>query len=373
MAKHAGSHAHLLLAMLLIVFLFPQSALATSSLDERLFTEADKGDLPAIEWEVAKGASVNAHTAFGQTALYVASMRGHLDVVKWLLDHGAKVNAKDNDGQTALEITAAFGQPDMVQLLISHGADVNARDEWGHTPLYLAAQYNSTQVAQILLEHGAIVDHETLLASRDQSMVELLRSYDPKIVKEMKNVSALEKLTAQRQTADAVFQNEVNAADAAIRSGDLANALPHYLAAIQRLSEQGILTKAEQGLLEKTIWNVRQMKVPPAVPQEAIDGAEAALVATEAAVNGASSDGLDRAVREWQTVVEIAPWWPQAYLNLGAALQKADRPIEAAQALRLYLMANPRASNDQDVRMEIYKLEYEAKHTQANAARPGRR
>lgn len=366
MAKHAGSHAHLLLAMLLIVFLFPQSALATSSLDERLFTEADKGDLPAIEWEVAKGASVNAHTAFGQTALYVASMRGHLDVVKWLLDHGAKVNAKDNDGQTALEITAAFGQPDMVQLLISHGADVNARDEWGHTPLYLAAQYNSTQVAQILLQHGAIVDHETLLASKDQSMVELLRSYNPKVIKELKNVSALEKLTAQREAADARFQTELTAGDAAVRSGDAADALPHYLAAIQRLTEQGILTKAEQGLLEKIVVNVRQMKVPPAIPQEAINGAEAALVATEAAVNGQSSNGLDRAIREWQKVVEIAPWWPQAYLNLGVALQKADRPIEAAQALRLYLMTNPTASNAQQVRMEVYKLEYQTKRSQAS-------
>jgi len=365
MAKHAGSHAQLLLSILLVVLLFAESAFATSTLDERLFTEADQGNLPAIEWEVAKGANVNAHVAFGQTALYVASMRGRLSIVKWLLDHGARVNAKDNDGQTALEITAAFGQPDMVKLLISHGADVNARDEWGHTPLYLAAKYNSTQVAQILLEHGAIVDHETLLASKDQSMAELLRSYDLKVAKELKNVSALEKLTAQRESTDAVFQNEVTTGDAAVRSGDLADALPHYLAAIRRLSEQGILTKAEQGVLEKTIENVRHMNVPPAVPQEAIDRAEAALVATEAAATAKSSDGLDRAVREWQTVAEIAPWWPQAYLNLGITLQKADRPVEAAQALRLYLVANPHASNDQDVRMEIYKLEYETKRTQA--------
>src|SRR5690348_7374911 len=205
MAKHAGSHAQLLLSILLVVLLFAESALATSTLDERLFTEADQGNLPAIEWEVAKGANVNAHVAFGQTALYVASMRGRLSIVKWLLDHGARVNAKDNDGQTALEITAAFGQPDMVKLLISHGADVNARDEWGHTPLYLAAQYNSTHVARILLDHGAIVDHETLLASKDQSMVEFLRSYDPNVAKELKTVNALESLTAQRETADAVF------------------------------------------------------------------------------------------------------------------------------------------------------------------------
>src|SRR6185312_13544942 len=111
MTKQAGSRAQLLLPIVLVLFLFAQSTLATPSFDERLFTEADKGNLAAVEWEVAKGANVNAHVAFGQTALYVASMRGHLSIVKWLLDHGARVNAKDNDGQTALEITAAFGQP----------------------------------------------------------------------------------------------------------------------------------------------------------------------------------------------------------------------------------------------------------------------
>ena len=69
---------------------------------------------------------------------------------------------------------------------------------------------------------------------------------------------------------------------------------------------------------------------------------------------------MDRAVTEWQKAVEIAPWWAQAYLNLGTALQKADRPIEAAQALR----ADPHPANGQNVRMEIYKLEYETKGTQ---------
>src|SRR6185437_16031230 len=110
-------------------------------------------------------------------------------------------------------------------------------------PLYLAAQYNSTHVARILLDHGAIVDHETLLASKDQSMVEFLRSYDPNVANELKTVNALESLTAQRETADALFQNEVTAGDAAAGSGDVAKALPHYWAAIQRLTEQGILTK----------------------------------------------------------------------------------------------------------------------------------
>lgn len=364
MAELAGPRRRVLLVILLAAF-FAQIAPATSSLDERLFTDTDKGNLPAVEWDVAKGANVNAQVVLGQTALYVASMHGYLSIAKCLLDHGAKVNAKDNDGETPLEITAAFGQPDMVQLLISHGANINARDEWGHTPLYLAAKYNSTQVAQILLEHGAILDHETLLASKDQAMVDLLRSYDPKVASELKALNALEKLTARKETGDIVFNAEATAGDAAVRSGNVADALPHYLAALQTLTEQGILTKAEQGLLEKIIGTVRQMSVPPAIPQEAIEHAEIALVAE-------SSDDLDRAVGEWQKAVESAPWWAQAYLNLGTALQKADRPIEAAQALKLYLIAYPHPANAQDVRMEIYKLEYETKRTEENSPDTGR-
>jgi len=369
MVKHASSGSRTFLSIVLVAFL-AQSALAASSLDERLFRDANRGDLPAVEWDIAKGADVNAHVVLGQTALYVASMHGHLSTVRCLLEHGAKVNVKDDDGETPLEMTAAFGQPDVVQLLISHGADINARDEWGHTPLYLAAKYNSMHVAQILLEHGAVLDHETLLASKDQAMVDFLRFYDPRVADELKTANALEKQTAQREAADLVFNAEVSAGDAAVRSGDVADALPHYLAALQRLTEQGILTKTEQSLLEKIIGNVRQMHVPPAIPQKAIDHAEVALVATEAAQPNAGPS-LDGVVREWEKVVEIAPWWSQAYLNLGTALQKADRPIEAAQALNLYLIANPHSANDQNVRMEIYKLEYQANRVQGSLLNSG--
>lgn len=360
--KHGkASRQRLVLLAILLTGLLAQIAPATSSFNERLFRDAEKGNLPAVEWDIAKGADVNAQVALGQTALYVASMHGYLSIAKCLLDHGAKVNAKDNVGETPLEITAAFGQPDMVQLLISRGASINARDEWGHTPLYLAAKYNSTHVAQILLEHGAILDHETLLASKDQAMVDFLRSYDPKVANELKIVNTLEKLTAKRETGDLVFNTEATAGDVAVRSGNVADALPHYLAALQTLTEQGILTSSEQGLLEKIIGTVRRMSVRPAIPQEAIEHTERARAAE-------SLDDQDGAVREWQEVVESAPWWAQAYLNLGTALQKADRPIEAAQALKLYLVAYPHAANEQDVRMEIYKLEYETKRTRESVA-----
>ena len=62
MAKQAGSRTRVLLEILLIAF-FVQSALATSSWDEQLFRNADKGNLPAVVWDVARGADVNAHVS----------------------------------------------------------------------------------------------------------------------------------------------------------------------------------------------------------------------------------------------------------------------------------------------------------------------
>ena len=117
----------------------------------------------------------------------------------------------------------------------------------------------------------------------------------------------------------------------------------------------------EQRLREKIIKVVLQLNPPPAIPREAIQHAAYAEAAVEEAQKDANPSHLNDAVNELQKALRIAPWWAQGYFNLGAVLQKANRPGEAAQALQLYLLADPHATNAQDVQMEIYKLQYEAK------------
>ena len=357
--------------LVLLLVCFAENARGNPKLNERLFIDAGQGELSAVQRDIAKGADVNFHAVFGQTPLYLAAMRGHLKVVEWLADHGAKVNSPDDVGETPLEITAAYGTLDMVQFLISRGARVNIPDKWGHTPLFLAAQNNTKEVARVLLDNGAILDHEVLSASKDQEMVDFLNSYDPKVAKEVEAVKALDTLTAQREAADPVFKAEMAAGDTAVQSSEVREALPHYLAAVQRLSEQGILTRAEEALIERIIRVVSQMHPPPAIPQEAIQLAGYAQTALMEAQNDSDLSHLDGAVNELQKALEIAPWWAEGYFRLGAVLQKAHRPAEAAQSLALYLVANPHASNAQNVQMEIYKLQYETKRPQGSSHTSG--
>lgn len=148
--------------------------------------------------------------------------------------------------------------------------------------------------------------------------------------------------------------------DALVKQGQFREALDHYMTALQHLTEY-LPPDIEQRLREKVIKVVLLLNPPPAIPQDAIRHAAYAQAAVDEAQKDANPSHLNDAVNELEKALRIAPWWAQAYFNLGAVLQKANRPGEAAQALQLYLLADPHASNAQDVQMEIYKLQYEAK------------
>ena len=59
---------------------------------------------------------------------------GRLAVVEFLVGAGASVNAATEDGHTALHFAAWFGQLDVVEFLVGAGADVDAETNFGWTP-----------------------------------------------------------------------------------------------------------------------------------------------------------------------------------------------------------------------------------------------
>lgn len=102
-----------------------------------------------------KGINVNARSANGMTALFLAAVNGRADVVEVLLKKGSDPNARRADGATALHRAAAKGGKDVVELLLKHGANANAIMREDVTPLHLAS---TSEVVNLLLKNGADVN-----------------------------------------------------------------------------------------------------------------------------------------------------------------------------------------------------------------------
>ena len=97
------------------------------------------------------------------------------------------------------------------------------------------------------------------------------------------------------------------------------------------------------------------MQPPPEISMEA----KRYMVRGQAAIeeSESKSDYLD-AVKEFRKAVSVAPWWADAYFNLGVAHEKAEQYSQAIKSLKFYVLAAPDASDVETVQTKIFKLEY---------------
>jgi uncharacterized protein len=117
-----------------------------------LLLAAEVNNLPVIKALVDAGADPNIPTAFGTTALIVASgaatdvQRARsidersltVETARYLLEHGADVNAAGEFGWTALHAAAYQGIGDLIEFLVSKGAKIDAMDTFRQTPLSIS-------------------------------------------------------------------------------------------------------------------------------------------------------------------------------------------------------------------------------------------
>lgn len=150
---------------------------------------------------------------------------------------------------------------------------------------------------------------------------------------------------------------------AAEQAGRLREALTHYVAALQSVSEG---SADDQRLREAIIKLVQKLSPPPAVPEEA----ERRLARGRAAVKAATNEqGFLRAANEFSQAVKAAPWLADGYFNLGIVLDKAGRHADAIRSLKLYLLAAPSATDAKQVREQIYEIEYRQEEAQRAKAK----
>jgi tetratricopeptide (TPR) repeat protein len=144
---------------------------------------------------------------------------------------------------------------------------------------------------------------------------------------------------------------EENAAEQAEREGKKAEALEHYGKAYASLADRS----REQSLWKKLTALYRSLPTKPSPP----DDARRLMIRGQAAVEMAKSAGdFDGAIREFQRAAAKAPFWPDAYYNLGMVQGKADRYDDAVQNLQKYLDLAPTASDAEEVKTLIYQFEY---------------
>lgn len=126
---------------------------------------------------------------------------------------------------------------------------------------------------------------------------------------------------------------------------------------LKQMAEQLQKTPTDNALREKIIKLSQNLRPAPAVPEEA----ERRMARGEAAFESAKDvSGYDNALREFQAAANAAPWYANAYFNLGVAQEKAGNAKEAMESFRFYLLAAPDGKDAAEVKKRIYKLEYAA-------------
>lgn len=322
----------------LIIFIFTFLALAASAYaadDNPLHLAVARGDKAAVEALLAKGADVNAQMQGAGVLEYwamssaVSTGRATLseakDIAELLIAKGADVNAKGLFEETPLHKAAAFGRKDAAELLLAKGADINAKNINKYTPLHSAASTGMKDVVELLLYKGADVNAKNNLGQTPLDMA---------VEKGMKDVAELlkEYPVKQAQMLEYIKSNP--------------------RAAFVQMADKLKVNPTDDSTRRLIIKLASEMKPVPAIPEEARKHFVEGIVIGKAAERAQKV----LAVQSFTEALKIAPWWGDAYYNLGVVQELAEKYDEAEQAFNFYLLSNPSEAEKREVQDRIYGL-----------------
>ena len=121
---------------------------------------------------------------------------------------------------------------------------------------------------------------------------------------------------------------------------------------LQQMVEQLQNSPADTALREQIIKLALTLKPAPVLPPEA----ERRMVRGSAAFKGATSvTGYQDAAKEFEQATLAAPWYGDAYFNLGVTQDKAENYEAALRNLKLARLASP---DSKEIQTLIYEVEY---------------
>jgi ankyrin repeat protein len=125
--------------------------------DQRLIQAIKNGDCMSAMTALKNGASPEAQSCLGKTALMWAAHMGHVSIIQVLLKVGATSNARGKNGTTALMWAVKSGNIQAVHTLLTAKATVNAHNDYDETALMWAAHAGHAEIVSMLLNAGANV------------------------------------------------------------------------------------------------------------------------------------------------------------------------------------------------------------------------
>lgn len=113
--------------------------------DTALMVACYKGNKPAVEALIAKGAEVNRP---GWTPLHYAAASGSNEIVQLLLDKSAYIDAESPNKTTPLMMAARAGHIWTVKLLMDEGADATLKNDLGMSAIDFAEKHEHSDIAE---------------------------------------------------------------------------------------------------------------------------------------------------------------------------------------------------------------------------------
>lgn len=139
-----------------------------------------------------------------------------------------------------------------------------------------------------------------------------------------------------------------------------ADAPKHSLDALVAQFQQ---SPEDQELRERVIKAALAQKAPPPIPEEAQRRMTRAQTFKDLAEK---KEDFGQVAVELEEALKLAPWWAQAYYNLGLAREKGGEFAAARAAFANFLLSAPASEKVDEVRKRLIRLEvYEEKATAA--------
>ena len=135
---------------------------------EEFFNAASEGNTKRLEAALLPSMSVDtleADALQGRGALHMAAQAGSVPAIQWLLAHGATVDLRNSEGETPLHEAAFWAHPEAIKALLGAGADINLpTGDYSYTALHNVLKYKNTvtprqiETIKFLLDRGLDVN-----------------------------------------------------------------------------------------------------------------------------------------------------------------------------------------------------------------------